>query len=173
MALSLYDATVPSFIQGLTAVGGLVEKARAHCAEQGIDEGVLCGSSIAPDMWPFAKQVICACQHSAEAVAAVFVGHNGPDMAPGPMNFAELSQRVNTAVESLKAVTPEQLEAVAESDLMFQIGERQMPFTATGYLLSFAMPNFYFHSATAYAVLRNQGLAIGKRDILGAPRMKG
>lgn len=173
MSLSLYDATVPAFIQGLTPVGALVEKARAHCAEKGIDEGALCSTGLAADMWPFAKQVICAVQHSALAIEAVFVGQSSPDMSPGPMNFAELTARVNAGLESLNAVTPQQLDAVAQSDMIFKIGERAMPFTATNYLLSFAMPNFYFHAAMAYAVLRNQGLEIGKRDFLGVPRMKG
>ena len=173
MTLSLYEATVPAFIQGLTAVNGLVEKARVYCAEQGIDEGALCGTSLAPDMWPFAKQVICTCQHSAWAIEAAFSGENIPDMSPGPMNFAELGQHVSSALESLNALTPQRLETASQDLVIFRIGERQMPFTVTNYLLSFAMPNFYFHAAMAYGVLRNQGLKVGKRDFLGVPRMKG
>ena len=173
MNLSLYDACVPSFIQVLTPVGGLVEKARAHCAEKGIDEAVLCGTSLAPDMWGFSKQVMSACQHSAGAVAAALSGESGPDLTPPPTSFADLAQRVAAALASLNAVTPEQLEAVAGGEVTFRFGERKMVFSVPDHFLSFSVPNFYFHAAMAYAVLRNQGLEVGKRDFLGTPRMKG
>ncbi len=172
MSLSLYDACVPAFLQGLTPLGGLIDKASEHCAERSIDEAVLCGSSLAPDMWPFAKQVMSACQHSAGAVAGAMSGENGPDGTPGPRTFDALSQQVAAALESLNALTPSQLEAVEGGDVTFSFGERKMIFAVPDYLLSFAMPNFYFHMSMTYAVLRNQGLAIGKRDFLGKPRMK-
>ena len=172
MSLSLYESCVPAFLQALTPLGGLVEKARDHCADHGIDEAVLCGSSLAPDMWPFAKQVMSACQHSAGAVAAALSGETGPDMTPPPMTLDGLSQRVAAALESLNAVTSGQIDAAEGGDVTFSFGERKMIFTVPGYLLSFAMPNFYFHASMAYALLRSQGLAIGKRDFLGTPRMK-
>lgn len=172
MSLSLYDASVPAFLQVLTPLGGLVEKARMHCADKGIDEGVICGATLAPDMWPFAKQAMSACQHSAGAVSAALSGATGPDLTPAPMTFDGLAQRVAAALESLNAVTADQLNAVEDGEVTFSFGERKMLFTTTDYLLSFAMPNFYFHASMTYAVLRAQGAAIGKRDFLGAPRLK-
>ncbi len=173
MTASLYQATVPSFLQVLTAVGGLIEKARAHCAEQGLPDEALTEARIAPDMWPFAKQVMTACQHSAGAVAGVQQGEIKPDLTPLPTSFAGLAAQVAEALAQLKAVTPEQIDGIGGNDTFFRFGDRRMDFTVEDYLLSFALPNFHFHAAMAYAVLRGQGLALGKRDFIGTTRHKG
>lgn len=173
MTLSLYQATVPSFLQILGPVAGLVDKAREHCKAQGGSETDLCDSRLAPDMWPFAKQVMATIQHSAGAIAGVKKGETGPDMTPAPTSLDALAAAVAEAIVALKAVTPEELNAIAANDTAFVFGERRMPFTVEDYLLSFALPNFYFHASMAYAVLRGQGLSIGKMDWLGAIRLKG
>jgi hypothetical protein len=172
MTLSLYQATVPSFLQILGPITGLVEKAREHCMAQGGSEADLCDSRLAPDMWPFAKQVMATIQHSAGAIAGVKKGETGPDLTPPPTSFDALSAELADAIAALKAVTPEELNAIAGNDTAFVFGERRMPFTVEDYLLSFALPNFYFHASMAYAVLRNQGVAIGKMDWLGPIRLK-
>ncbi|MCW1401759.1 DUF1993 domain-containing protein [Novosphingobium sp. MW5] len=172
MTLSLYQATVPSYLQILTPLAGLVEKARAHCHAQGGDEAEMCDKRLAPDMWPFAKQVMAAVAHSAGAIAGVKKGETGPDMTPPPMSFDALAAAVADAITALKAVAPEEVNSIAANDTAFVFGERRMPFTVEDYLLSFALPNFYFHASMAYAVLRNQGVAVGKMDWLGAIRLK-
>ncbi len=173
MTLSLYQATVPSFLQILGPLAGLVEKAREHCAAQGTAEAELCDSRLAADMWPFAKQVTAAIQHSAGAIAGVKKGETGPDLTPPPGNLDALSVALADAIAALKTVTPQELNAIARNGTAFVFGERRMPFTVEDYLLSFAVPNFYFHASMAYAVLRGQGVGIGKMDWLGAIRMKG
>lgn len=173
MTTSLYQATVPSFLQILGPVAGLVEKARAHCRAQGGSEAELCDSRLAPDMWPFAKQVMATIQHSAGAIFGVRKGETGPDMSPAPTSFDALAAAVTQAIAALEAVTPEEVNAIAANDMAFVFGERRMPFTVEDYLLSFALPNFYFHASMVYAVLRNQGAAIGKMDWLGPVRLKG
>jgi hypothetical protein len=173
MPTTLYQATVPSFLQILGPIGGLVEKARAHCKAQGGAEADLCDSRLAPDMWPFAKQVMATVQHSAGAIAGVKKGETGPDLTPPPTSLDALSEAVAQAIADLKAVTPDELNGIAANDTAFVFGERRMPFTVEDYLLSFALPNFYFHASMAYAVLRNQGVAIGKMDWLGPIRLKG
>lgn len=172
MNLSLYQATVPSFLQILGPLAGLIDKAREHCKAQGGAEAELCDSRLAPDMWPFAKQVMATIQHSAGAVAGVRKGETGPDLTPPPTSFDALSAAVAEAIAELKAVAPQDIDSIAANDTCFRFGERTMPFTVKDYLLSFALPNFYFHASMAYAVLRNQGVAIGKMDFLGAVRMK-
>lgn len=172
MNLSLYQATVPSFLQILGPSAGLIDKAREHCKARGAAEAELCDSRLAPDMWPFAKQVMAAIQHSAGAVAGVKKGETGPDLTPPPTSFDALSTAVAEAIAELKAVTPQEIDSIAANDTCFRFGERTMPFTVEDYLLSFALPNFYFHASMAYAVLRNQGVAIGKMDFLGSVRMK-
>ncbi|MFM6932430.1 MAG: DUF1993 family protein [Novosphingobium sp.] len=173
MTLSLYQSTVPSFLQILGPVAGLVEKAREHCKAQGTAEAALCDSRLAPDMWPFAKQVMATIAHSAGAIAGVKKGETGPDLTPPPGSLDDLAAAVAEAIAALKAVTPEEVNSIAANDTAFVFGERRMPFTVEDYLLSFALPNFYFHASMAYAVLRGQGLGIGKMDWLGAIRMKG
>ncbi|WP_310533577.1 DUF1993 domain-containing protein [Novosphingobium sp.] len=172
MTLSLYQATVPSFLQILGPLAGLVEKAREHCKVQGSAEAELCDSRLAADMWPFAKQVMAAIQHSAGAIAGVKKGETGPDMTPAPTSLDALASALADAIAALKAVTPEDVNGIAANDTAFVFGERRMPFTVEDYLLSFALPNFYFHASMAYAVLRGQGVAIGKMDWLGAIRLK-
>jgi hypothetical protein len=172
MNLSLYQATVPSFLQILGPIAGLVEKAREHCKAQGGSEADLCDSRLAPDMWPFAKQVMATIQHSAGAIAGVKKGETGPDLTPPPTSFDALSAALADAIAALKAVTPEELNAIAGNETAFVFGERRMPFTVEDYLLSFALPNFYFHASMVYAVLRGQGVGIGKMDWLGAIRLK-
>ncbi len=173
MSISLYQASVPSFLQVLIPVGGLVEKARAHCADKGVPEEALLDQRLAEDMWPFAKQVAAACAHSFGAIEALRSGETGPDLSPPPGNFAVLAAKVSAAVVGLQAVTETEIAALEGGDVVFRFGERAMSFTARDFVLSFAMPNFYFHASMAYGVLRNQGVAVGKMDWLGQVRMKG
>lgn len=172
MSVSLYKATVPSFLQVLAPVAGLVEKARAHCAAHGLPDTAVTEARLAPDMWPFAKQVMAAIQHSAGAIAGVKQGETGPDLTAPPTSFDELAAKLAEAIAALEAVSADEVDSIAGNDTCFRFGERVMPFTVEDYLLTFAMPNFHFHAAMAYAVLRNMGLEVGKRDFLGQPRMK-
>ncbi|MBW8785878.1 MAG: DUF1993 domain-containing protein [Novosphingobium sp.] len=173
MPLSLYDATVPAFLQILPSISGLLDKGAAWCRERGVADTALTEARLAPDMWPFASQVRSCWAHSADAVDAVKSGEARPDFSEPPRDFAGLKARVEDAIARLKAVTPDELEAVESGDTYFQIGERRMDFRSVDYLLTFALPNFYFHATTAYAILRNQGLEIGKRDFLGGIKLKG
>jgi hypothetical protein len=173
MPISLYDATVPLYLQVLPAIGGLIDKAEAHCREAGLPDSALSEASLAPDMWHFARQVQIACMHSAAAVEGALSGKLTPDFTPPATDFASLRARVADAIARLKTITPAQLEAVIGRDTVFAMGEtRRFDFTAEDFLLSFALPNFTFHATTAYAILRMKGLPIGKGDFLGKIRMK-
>ena len=173
MPVSLYTATVPSFLQILPRVGGLVDKARDAAAEQGLPDSALIEAKLADDMWPFGKQITTACLHAEAAAGGVQQVETGPDLSSAPGDFAAHSARVAEVIAKLQAVQPADLDTIAYRDHVFRFGERQMGFTVADYLLSFALPNFYFHAAMSYAILRNRGLAIGKMDFLGQVRMKG
>lgn len=173
MAFSLYHASVGAYLQILPSVAGLVAKAEAHCAEHGLAAEALIGASLAPDMWPFAKQVAMTAAHSAGAIAGLRAGVFGPDLAPAPLDFAALSAKIASATTQLQEVDPAEIDAMPGRDMRFEFGERRMEFTAEDFLLTFSLPNFYFHAATAYAILRMKGLAIGKMDFMGRPRLKG
>lgn len=172
MTFSLYDAVIPSNIQVLGAVRGLVDKAEAFAAEQGVDAAELIDARLAPDMLPFGYQVKSCAEHSAGGVAGVRGGSFSPSTKPWPTDFTGLRARVDAAVSGLEAVDRAEFAALAERDTEFRMGELVMPFTGAQFLLSFSQPNFYFHATTAYAILRMKGVRLGKRDFLGKLRLK-
>ena len=173
MSFSLYDATVPSFLQTTGAVAGLLAKAEAFCAEKGLDAAALIGAKLADDMLPLGYQVKSVVGHSIKAIEGVRVGVFSPDRTPWPADFAGLTALMADARAALEAVKPDEVNAFVGQDMAFAMGERRMEFTAENFLMSFSMPNFYFHAATAYGILRAQGMPIGKMDFMGRPRLKG
>ncbi|WP_298670467.1 DUF1993 family protein [uncultured Sphingomonas sp.] len=172
MTLSLYDATIPSNIQILGAVDGLIGKAEAYCAEQGIAPADLIEARLAPDMLPFGYQVKATVEHAVGAINGARSGSYSPNLDPWPSDFAGLRAKVREGIEALKALDPAEVNALADRDTEFRFGETAMPFEGADFLLSFSQPNFYFHASTAYAILRAKGVQIGKRDFMGMPRIK-
>lgn len=172
MPFSLYHASVGAYLQILPSIAGLVTKAEAHCSEHGLPAEALTDASLAPDMWPFAKQVTSVSHHSVGAINGLRAGVFGPELTPAPLDFASLNEHVAGSIAMLKGIDPAEINAMEGRDMRFEFGERRMNFTAEDFLLTFSMPNFYFHSSAAYGVLRNQGLKVGKMDFLGRPRLK-
>ena len=172
MSFSLYDAVVPSNLQILRTVDGLLDKAERFCAERGLAAADLIETRLAPDMLPFGYQVKSCAAHSIGGIEGVRAGSFSPDMTPWPTTFAGLHEVLQSAIASLKAIDRDTFDALADSDTQFAMGETRMPFTGANFLLSFSQPNFYFHATAAYAILRAQGVKLGKRDFLGMPRMK-
>ena len=172
MSLSLYDAVVPSNLQILGAIDALLDKAEAFCTEQGRPESDLIEARLAPDMLPFGYQVKSCAAHSIGGIEGVKAGSFSPDMSPWPADFAGLHEVLQGAVSSLHGIDRNTFDALAENDTQFAFGETRLPFTGANFLLSFSQPNFYFHATTAYAILRTQGMKLGKRDFMGMPRIK-
>lgn len=172
MTLSLYDATIPSNIQILGAVEGLIDKAEAYCAEQGIAPAELIDARLAPDMLPFGYQVKATVEHAVGALAGVRCGTYSPNLDAWPTDFAGLRAKVRDAIAALRALSPMDVDALADNDTEFRFGETALPFAGASFLLSFSQPNFYFHASIAYAILRMKGVHIGKRDFMGMPRIK-
>lgn len=169
---SLYDAVVPSNIQILGAVDGFLDKAEAFCTEKGRTAADLIDARLAPDMLPLGYQVKSCAVHSVGGIEGVKAGSFSPDMSAWPTDFAGLHGVLRSAVDSLKAIDREAFDHLVDADTKFQFGELTMPFTGANFLLSFSQPNFYFHATTAYAILRAQGVKLGKRDFMGVPRIK-
>ena len=172
MPFSLYHASVGTHLQILPSVAGLVAKAEAHCAEKGLPAEALTGARLADDMWPFAKQVSECVHHSAKAISGLRAGVFGPELGPAPLDFASLHAMVADARALLEAVDPAEIDGMVGQDMRFEFGTRRMDFTAEDFILTFSLPNFYFHSSSAYAILRNHGLAVGKMDYLGRIKLK-
>jgi hypothetical protein len=172
MALSLYDVTIPSFRQTLGAVAGLLVTAESFCAEKGVEPQDIIAARLAEDMLPFAYQVKSTAVHSLGAIEGVRRGVFSPDMTPPPQTFTALRSRITETLAALETIQPAEVEAFIGRDMRFEFRERRLEFTAENFLLSFSLPNFYFHAATAYDILRWKGVPIGKRDFMGRLRLK-
>lgn len=171
MPLSLHAAFVPSALQILGTTHGLIDKAEAWCSDQGSEPGELIGACLHDEMLPFAYQVKSVADHTGGAIEGLRAGVFSPHMEAPPQDFAGLRAKLDEAIALLDGVTEDELEAKLGAPMTFQMREFKMPFTAENFLLSFSQPNFYFHAATAYDILRMKGLAIGKRDFLGRMRL--
>jgi hypothetical protein len=172
MTFTLYAATIPSYLQTLGAVAGLINKAEAWCVEHGLAPDELIQARLAPDMLPFAYQVKSTAVHSLGAIEGIRKGVFSPDTTLPPGDFAGLRTRIAQTVAALEALDAAEVNGFMGRDVTFVFGERKMPFVAEQFLLSFSQPNFYFHATTAYDILRWKGLPIGKRDFTGRLRLK-
>jgi hypothetical protein len=172
MAFSLYDAIIPGNLQIIGSVDALVDKAQAFCAESGRPEQDFIQARLIDDMLPFSYQVKCVSEHSLGAIEGVRAGNYTPDTSAPPDSFAALKGKLAAAAEALGAIDRAEIDSFIGRDMQFSFGEMVIPFTAENFLLSFAQPNFYFHAATAYDIMRAEGVQIGKRDFLGQLRMK-
>ena len=172
MPLTLFAATIPSYLQILTTVSRLIDKGEAWCNEKSLPHAELIEARLVPDMLPFAYQVKSTAAHSLGAIQGVRKGIFSPDTTPAPDTFAGLKARIDEALETLGQIKHEEMEAFIGRDMRFEFGERRMEFRYEEFLLSFSQPNFYFHATTAYDILRSRGLPIGKRDFTGRVRIK-
>ena len=172
MTVSLDTAFVATCLQQLRSLSALLDRAEAHCRDKGLDPQALMQARLAPDMWHFAKQVFETGHHSARAIEAVRSGLARPELHEVPTDLASLRAAVAASIATLEAVAPGELDAVAGGDVRFEIGPRHLDFTVADFLLSFSLPNFFFHAGMAYAILRNQDVEIGKLNFLGSIRIK-
>ena len=167
MTLSMYQASVPVFIQGLTGLGGVIDKAAAHAAERKIDPAALLQARLYPDMFPFARQVQIATDF-AKGGAARLAGVEFPAYEDSETSFEELKARVDKTIAFLRTLDAAQIDGSEERDIsLVRRGETSIV-KGQAYLLEQAMPNFYFHITTAYAIQRHNGVEVGKRNFMGA-----
>ncbi len=172
MAFSLYDATVPTFQQTLGAMQGLLTKVAAFSAEGGRPVDDLLQARLTDDMLPFAYQIKATTTHSVAALKAIHEGVFTPDRTPWPQSVEGLQDGLAQALEALSSTTTDDINGLVGRDMRFQMGEMVLPFTAEAFLMSFSLPNFFFHATTAYDILRMKGVALGKPDYLGRPKLK-
>ncbi len=165
MPLSLHAAFVPSCRQIIGGCLNVLAKAEAS----GFSDWA--GAKLAPDMLPLAFQVKSVASHSAGAIAAVRVGQYSPGGEPLEASPAAFTAALKEADAALAAVSEAEMEGFIGGTTLFVFGERRMPFKSEDFLLSFAQPNFYFHATMLYAFLRNAGVALGKMDYMGRPRI--
>ncbi len=172
MAISLYDVTVASYLQTLGGVSGFLERGLAHCRDNNIDPEEIVETRLYGDMLPFRFQIVSVAHHSAGAIEGVKNGAFAPPSDMRPHDYAGLQGVVAETRDKLAKLNRDDVNALEGSDVTFQIRDFKMPFTAENFLMSFSLPNFYFHATTAYDILRSKGVPLGKRDFMGQMRMK-
>ncbi len=172
MAFTLYDATVANYLQTLGAVGAFLDKSLAHFREKGIDPAGIVETRLAPDMLPLRFQVVSVAHHSRGAMRGAQSGQFAPPQGHGDLDYSGLQALVKEAQDELAALAPDAVNGLAGGEVIFKLGDRALPFTVEGFLMSFSLPNFYFHAATTYDILRHKGAPLGKRDFMGRMRMK-
>jgi hypothetical protein len=166
MSLSMYQASVPVFVRLLTALSAMRDKAAAHAEAKKIDPAALLQARLYPDMFALLKQVLVAADFSKNGTARL-AGVEPPKFEDTETTFPELKARLAKTLDYLKTVKPEQVDGSEERVVNVKVGGREMTFKGQDYLLTSVLPNFYFHLTTAYAILRHNGVELGKRDFTG------
>lgn len=167
MGVMMSELSVPVFQRGLNNLKGVLEKAHAFCELKGIDQSVLLNARLSPDMFPLLRQVQVAADH-ARSVGAQLANVEPKSFADNEVSFNELITRLDNVISYLDTFTAEQFEGSESRPINLKVGPYQLAFTSGfDYLQRFALPNFYFHSSMAYAILRHNGVDLGKRDFLG------
>jgi hypothetical protein len=166
MKISMYQASVPVFVQFLTSLSAILKKAADHAAAKKIDPSVLVNGRLSPDMFAFARQVQIATDHAKGATARLS-GSEVPSYPDTEATFDELHARIAKTLDYIQSFKPAQIDGSDEKPIHIKAGKHELDFTGADYLLHFAMPNFYFHVTTAYAILRHNGVEIGKMDFMG------
>ncbi|WMD21157.1 DUF1993 domain-containing protein [Achromobacter seleniivolatilans] len=166
MSLSIYQVSVPAFVRGLTVLATLLEKAAAHADAADIDPSELINARLAPDMYPLSGQIQRASDTSKFAIQRLSQGE-APKFPDEETTFEQLQKRIADTIAYVQSVTPDQLDGSESRKIVLNAGEFKPEFNGASYLLTFALPNFYFHVTTAYDILRNAGVKIGKFDFLG------
>lgn len=164
--MSLYSETKAQFIHGLLSLDAILEKSAAWAKEQGIQEEALLEAKLADDMFPLKRQVQVTCDMAKRTLARL-ANVDAPVMEDNESTFAQLHERIAATVAFMNSVQDSQLEGDDERPIMVQAREHQLHFTARSYVFQFGVPNFYFHATTAYGILRQAGVPLGKRDFLG------
>jgi hypothetical protein len=166
MKISMFQASVPTFIQMLNNLSAILEKAEAHAAAKRIDPAVLINSRLYPDMYPLSRQVQIATDN-AKGCAARLAGLEPPRYEDNEATFPELIARIRKTTDYLAGFKPEQIDGSEEKTVILKFRDSSRTFVGMPYLLNYVLPNIYFHIATAYGILRHNGVEIGKNDYLG------
>ena len=166
MTLTMYQASAPRFAAMLKNLSAILDKAAAHAEARKIDPLVLTSARLAPDMFPLSRQVQIACDGAKGAMARL-AGVEIPKHEDTEKTFDELKARIAKTVAFVEGFKPAQIDGTEDREIVLKLRGKDVSFKGMPYLLGFAYPNFYFHVTTAYAILRHNGVELGKGDFLG------
>ncbi len=167
MANSLFETTVSNYLRTLKSMRNVFQKGLDHCEQSGLNPDSLITERIFEDMFPLGKQAISIHHHSAGAIEGALAGKFAPPQEQDPTDYQAAQAKIDHAIVKLEEVSEETVNTIIGKDVVFEVGDRKLPFTGENFLLTFSMPNFYFHATTAYNILRMKGVPIGKIDFLG------
>lgn len=166
MSLSMYQASVPVFVRVLGNLANILKKAAAHAEQHKIDPAVLLASRLYPNMFPLSKQIQIATD-MAKGAAARLAGVERPVHADNETRFDEFQARIESTLAFLNAIKPEQIDGSEEKPIVLTMHGKDYPFVGQPYLLHYAIPNVFFHTTTAYNILRHNGVELAKQDFIG------
>ena len=167
LSISFYDASVGSYLQILDAVAGVLESGANHAAETGLDPQEMVMTRLREDMMPLHFQIVSVAHHSWGAMQGMQKGEFRPPSFDLDKDYAALQALVAEARNGLAGLGESEVEALADKSIVFKLGKNDLPFTNRNFLLSFSLPNFYFHATTTYDILRTLGVPLGKMHFLG------
>jgi uncharacterized protein len=168
MTISMYRASAPVFLQILPAMSGCLDKAQAFATAKKVDPSVLLQSRLYPDMFPLVKQIQTATDFAKGTVARL-AGQDPPKYEDNETTIEQLKARIAKTVAFIREFRPAQIDGSEDRDIRLVLGGQPRDFKGENYLVNFALPNFYFHVTTAYAILRHNGVELGKGDYMRAP----
>lgn len=166
MSLTMYQASIPSFVRMLGNLSAILDKAAAHAEAKKIDPSIFVNARLAPDMFPLSRQVQIATD-MVKGCAARLAGIEVPRYEDNETTFAELQARIAKTKAFLESVSASQVDGSEDRQITLKFGSKELSFLGQAYLLDFVIPNFHFHLTTAYAILRHNGVEIGKKDYTG------
>lgn len=165
MTISMHSASVPVFARQLNALLGLLDKAQAHAEARKFSPDNYLSLRLSPDMLPFTKQIQIACDMAKGAVARL-AGVEIPKWDDNEATLDDLRARIRKIIDFVQSVPAAQIDGSEEREIVLTLRVGEMKFSGQQYLLDWALPNFYFHATMTYALLREAGVELGKRDFL-------
>lgn len=168
MTISMYQASVPVYLQYLNSISAVLDKGAAFAEAKKIDPTVLLQTRLYPDMHPLVKQVQIFTDQATRGVSRL-AGVEPPPFPDTEANFADLKARIAKAIAHVQSFTPEQIDGSEGRDIVMKTPRGDLTFKGLQYLLGFSLPNFFFHATTTYAILRHVGVEVGKMDFMGGP----
>lgn len=168
MSVSMYQASVPVYLQYLKSISAVLDKGAAFAEAKKIDPSVLLQTRLYPDMHPLVKQVQIFTDQATRGMARL-AGIEPPSFPDTETSFAELKARIDKAIAFVSGIKPEQVDGNEDRDVVLKTPRGDMNFKGLQYLLGFSLPNFFFHATTTYSILRHVGVEIGKMDFMGGP----
>jgi hypothetical protein len=166
MSLSMYQASIPVFIRNLNNLSAILTKAEANALARKIDPDVFVNARLAPDMFALARQIQIATD-AVKGGTARLAGVEVPSFPDTEKTFPELQARIAKIIDFLKTFKAQQIDGSEERKITLKVGGQEMTFSGQVYLLNFVLPNLFFHITTTYAILRHNGVDLGKKDYLG------